>query len=117
MRKEDKTVDIANVKMGQPLSFLSQPYYQMTNTTLLDFILDYNLDVTNAHLINVNQEIKIPKITETSLLLPSSKGAFKIYLGTFWTPEFSKIYRDEPVLAGKEIEIIPRKVSPQDTWH
>jgi hypothetical protein len=89
----------------------------MTNATLLDFILDYNPEVTNVHLININQEIKIPKITETSLLLPTSKGTYKIYLGTFRTPEFSKIYRNEPALKGKEIEIIPRRVSPQDTWY
>ena len=117
MPKEDKTINRVSVKMGQTLSFLSQQYYQMTNTTLLDFILDSNPDVTNVHLINVNQEIKIPKITETSLILPTPEGSFKIYLGTFGTPDFSKIYRNEPALKGKEIEIIPRKVSPQDTWY
>lgn len=117
MQKEDEKIDIANVKMGQTLSFLSQQYYQMTNATLLDFILQYNPEVANIHLINVNQKIKVLKITEISLLLPTSEGTYKIYLGTFWTPDFSRIFRNEPALKGKEIEIIPRKVSPQDTWY
>jgi hypothetical protein len=32
-------------------------------------------------------------------------------------PDIVKAYRDEPALKGKEIEILPRKVSPQETWY
>ncbi len=116
-RKEDQLVEMATVKTGETISFLTQKYYRMTHTTLVDVILDFNPEITNAHLILVNQEIKIPKITEELFIIQSSEGTYKIYVGTFSTPDISKTYRDEPLLAGKEIEIIPRKVSPQETWH
>jgi hypothetical protein len=89
----------------------------MTNTTLVDIILDFNPEITNAHLILVEQEIKIPRITEELFIIQSSEGTYKIYVGTFSTPDISKIYRNEPSLAGKIIEIIPRKVSAQETWY
>jgi general secretion pathway protein A len=116
-RKEDQLIEIVTVKAGETISFLSQKYYRMTNTTLVDIVLDFNPEITNANLILVNQEIKIPKITEELFIIQSSESTYKIYVGTFSTPEIPKIYRDEPSLAGKEIEIIPRKVSAQETWY
>ena len=116
-RKEDQLIGIVTVKAGETISFLSQKYYRMTHTTLVDIILDFNSEITNVHLILVNQEIKIPKITEELFIIQSSENTYKIYVGTFSTPDIQKIYRDEPSLAGKEIEIIPRKVSAQETWY
>jgi len=68
-------------------------------------------------MINVNQTIKIPKITEEWMIIQSPDLTYKIHVGTFWTPDFAKVYRDEPALKGKEIEIFPRNVSPQETWY
>jgi phage tail protein X len=116
-RKEDQLIEIVTVKKGETISFLSQKYYRMTHTTLVDIILDFNPEITNAHLILVNQEIKIPRITEELFIIQSSEGTYKIYVGTFSTPDITKIYRGEPSLAGKKIEIIPRKVSAQETWY
>ncbi|MBS3917520.1 MAG: AAA family ATPase [Deltaproteobacteria bacterium] len=116
-RKEDPFIEIATVKAGETISFLSQKYYRMTHTTLVDIILDFNPEITNAHLILVNQEIKIPRITEELFIIQSSESTYKIYVGTFSTPDITKIYRGEPLLGGKEIEIIPRKVSAQETWY
>jgi general secretion pathway protein A len=115
--KEDLFEKVIEVEAGQTVSSLSQKYYRMTNATLVDLILDFNPEVTNAHLIRVNQTIKIPKITEEWMIIQSPDLTYKIHVGTFWAPGFSKPYMDEPALKGKEIEILPRKVSPQETWY
>jgi cell division protein FtsN len=59
----------------------------------------------------------MPKITEGSLIVPSSDRTYKINVGTFWSPEFAKLYRAEPSLKGKEIEVITRKATPKETWY
>jgi hypothetical protein len=115
--REEQFIKIVTVKEGQTISSLSQEYYRMTHPTLIDIILNFNPEITNAHLILINQEIKIPKITEALFIIPSSEGPYKVHVGTFPTPDISKLYRNEPSLAGKEIEIIPRKVSAQETWY
>ena len=43
--------------------------------------------------------------------------AYKIHVGTFVTPDVAGLYRNEPALKGKEIEVLPREVSPKDTWY
>ena len=64
----------------------------------------------------MGQKIKVPKLKEESLILIAGH-AYKIHVGTFGTPDFAGLYRNEPALKGKEIEILPRKVSPKDTWY
>jgi general secretion pathway protein A len=109
--------EVIAVENGQTISSLSQKYYRMTNPTLLAFILDFNPEITNADLIQVNQKIKIPKITNEGLVFQSSDRVYKIHVGTFLTLDFVKPYKNEPLLKGKKIEVLPRKVSPQDTWY
>jgi len=96
---------------------LGQKYYHKMNETLLDLMLESNPEITNIHLISVNQEIKIPEIAEESLINQSPDHSYKIHLGTFLTPGATKIYDREPALKGKELEIVPRIVSPVDTWY
>ncbi|OGP69494.1 MAG: hypothetical protein A2169_10340 [Deltaproteobacteria bacterium RBG_13_47_9] len=109
--------EVVIVEKGQTISSLSQKYYRMTNPTLLDLILDFNPEITDAALIQVNQKIKIPKIAKEWMISQSLDRTCKIHLGTFWTPDFVKPYKNEPALKGKEIEVLPRKVTPQDTWY
>jgi type II secretory pathway predicted ATPase ExeA len=115
--EEDKSKALIDVERGQTLSYLTKKYYGMVNETLMDYILELNPEITNVHLIVVNQKIKIPKITEELLIIHSSEHTYKIFVGTFSTPGLARLYRDEPVLKGKKIETIARKVSPQDTWY
>ncbi len=89
----------------------------MVNPTLVDLILDSNPEITNADLIQINQTITIPKITKECLIKQSPNHTFKICVGTFWTPDFVEPYKNEPALKGKRIEVLPRKVSPTDTWY
>jgi general secretion pathway protein A len=116
-KTKDILEEVIEVQKGQNISFLAQKNYRMVNTTLIDLILDFNPEITNADLILVDQKIKIPKITEETLIIQSPEHTYKIHVGTFWTSNFAKLYRDEPSLKGKEIEILTRRVSPQETWY
>ena len=116
-RDQDLLEEVITVREGRSISSLAQKYYHMTNPTLIDFILDFNPEINNAHLIRVNQNIKIPKISGEWLISSSGEHRFKIHVGTFWTPDFARPYKSEPALKGREIEVHPRRVSPQDTWY
>jgi hypothetical protein len=115
--KETLSMESIIVKKGQSIIRLEQQYYGRSNITLADLILDFNPDITNENLISANQKIRIPKITERSLIVQSSDRKYKINVGTFWSSEFANIYRSEPSLRGKEIEIVVRKVAPKKTWY
>jgi hypothetical protein len=117
--KDEKGVleAVITVEKRQTISSLSMKYYRMTNSTLVDLILDFNPEINNAHLIQVNQKLRIPKITKEWLINQVSDRTYRLHVGTFWAPDFVKPYRDESALKGKRIEIIPRKVSPKDTWY
>jgi hypothetical protein len=83
----------------------------------MDFILDSNPEIKDVHLILVDQKIKIPKITEESLIIKTPENTYKINAGTFQTRHPAKIYNDEKTLKGKKIEILPRNVSTHETWY
>jgi hypothetical protein len=115
--KETRSTESTIVKAGQGIIRLEQQYYGRSNITLADLILDANPEITNSNLISVNQKIRIPKITERSLIVQSPDRKYKINVGTFWNPKFAELYRSEPSLRGKEIEIVVRKVAPKKTWY
>jgi hypothetical protein len=108
---------IVAVKKGQTISQLTQEYYGMVNLTLIDLLLELNPPITNVHLILVDQEIKIPNITERLLIIPSADHTYKIHAGTFEAPDPARLYGDEPALKSKKVEVLPRSVSPRETWH
>ncbi len=108
---------IVAIKKGQTISQLTQEYYGMVNLTLIDLLLELNPAITNVHLILVDQEIKIPNITEKLLITQSPDQSYKIHAGTFEVPDPATLYGDERALKEKKIEILLRKVSPRDTWH
>ena len=110
------TERIVSVKEGWTLSLLAQQYYNNVNPTLIDLILAFNPQITDLNRIFVNQQIKIPSITEELLLIQTSGQSYKIYLGTFNDEQFGHSLKENLVLKGKTLEVVPRKVSPQDTW-
>lgn len=115
--RQYKLNEMITVKKRQTISQLTQKYYGIVNVTLIDFLLEVNPNITNVHLIMVDQKIKIPNITEELLIIQSADRTYKIHAGTFETPDSARLYSDEPVLKGKKIEILPRKVSPRETWY
>ncbi len=117
MSEEDKSTKLVTVKRGYTISSLTEIYYGMVNKTLMDFILDLNPEITDVHLILVDQKIKIPKITRELLTTKSTDNSYKIQVGTFRSPDFVRFYINEPALKGREVKIFPRKASPQETWY
>jgi len=115
--KERVFEEVIAVGKGQTISSLAQKYYRMANPTLIDLILDSNPEITNVDLIQVNQKLKIPTLTKEWLIKQSPDHTCKIHVGTFWAPLFVKPYKEELTLKGKRIEVLPRKVSPTDTWY
>jgi len=117
VNKETRTTKSIIIKTGQSISRLAGKHYGMSNTTINDLILDSNPEITNANLISVNQKVRMPKITEGSLIIQSSDRTYKINVGTFWSPKSAEFYRGEPSLKGKEIEILARKATHKETWY
>jgi len=115
---EPKTKEeVFTVKEGWVLSMVAQRYYQNLNLSLLDFFLEANPEITNLDLIFPGQKIKIPNLTEESLLRQGSENTFQVYLGTFRTAQEAQAYRNEPALANKTLKIFKRQVSPRETWY
>lgn len=112
-----RAIDDVIVKKGQSITLLAEKHYGMSNMTLADLILDSNPEITDANLIAVNQRIRIPKISEGCLIVSSSKQTYKINVGTFSSPNFAKLYRDEPSLREKKVEVIAKKATRKDTWY
>jgi general secretion pathway protein A len=115
--RQYKLKEMIAVRKGETISQLTQRYYGFVNLTLIDFLSEVNPEITNVHLILVDQKIKIPQITEELLMIRSADGTYKIHAGTFDTPDSARLYSDEPLLKGKEIEILPRKVSRHEAWY
>jgi LysM repeat protein len=117
LSEEEPFMGIETVKRGQTMYSLTKKYYRMVNKTLMDLILNLNPEITDVHLILVDQKIKIPKITEESLIIKTPENTYKINAGTFQTPHSAKIYSDEQTLKAEKIEILPRNVSTHETWY
>ena len=117
VNKETRSTESIIIKTGQSISILAREYYGRSNITRCDFILDSNPEITDANLISVNQKVRMPKITEGSLIIQSSDRTYKINVGTFWSPKSAEFYRGEASLRGKEIEIVSKKAAPNETWY
>jgi len=116
-KTQQQFTKVIGVAKGGTLYSISQKYYKQANATFMAYILEFNPKIDNIHLIQVNQKIKIPEIKEESLLLASSAGGYQVHLGTFYNPQEVRRYKNEPALRGKDIEVIPRQVSPEETWY
>jgi hypothetical protein len=109
--------EVFAVKEGWVLSMVAQKYYPALNLSLLDFFLEANPQITNPDLIFPGQEIKIPILTQESLLHQVSENTYQIYLGTFRTAQEVQSYRNEPALVNKTLKVVKRQVSPRETWY
>jgi len=116
-RGEVEFEEIVTVKAGESIFELCRRYYGLTNATLMDIVLDFNPGLENANLIRVNQKIKLPRITEELLILENPDQTYQIHAGTYADLDASRRYSKVSALKEKEIEVIPRKVSPGDTWY
>ena len=115
--QEEHILEVTTVQKGQTLSLLAQKYYHFVHPTVIDLLLDFNPEITNMDLIQVNQRIKIPEIRREWLVGQSPNHTWKIHVGTFGATDFIETYKNEPAFKGKRIEILRRKVSPTVTWY
>lgn len=106
--------EFITVEPGSCVFSLAREYYHIVNGTLIDMILQANPDIVDANEIRVNQKIKIPEITDESLVIALPDGTFNIHLGTFPYPNYAKLYSKEVSILNKQIEIIPRKISKNE---
>jgi len=116
-RGKAEVEEIVTVKAGENIFELCRRYYGLANATLMDIVLDFNPGLENANLIRVNQQITLPRITEELLILENPDQTYQIHAGTYTDPSASRWYSNVSALKEKEIEVIPRKVSPGDTWY
>jgi type II secretory pathway predicted ATPase ExeA len=114
---EERKDHVISAKRKDSIFLLARKYYKASNETLADLILEANPEITNAHVITVNQEIRIPEISEESLIVHGPDNGFRIHLGTFTNRRSPKVFERDPSLKGKELEFIPRMVSPRETWY
>jgi cell division septation protein DedD len=105
------------VKEGWTLSSVALQYFSVVNHSLLDFMLQGNPEITDINLIFSGQKIKIPHITEETLLQRGSNNRYQIYLGTFATAQEARRYIDEPALKEKSLKVFSRRVSPREAWY
>ena len=116
-RDEIRIKNIVDVKQGANLHGLSYQYYKETNVLFMDYIMESNPDIANPNLIVVNQKIRMPEITESLLVMPASGGRFNVHLGTFLNLQEARRYRDQAASKGKDIAVVPRRVSKTETWY
>jgi hypothetical protein len=97
------------VKAGDSIYTIAEEHYKVSNTSIVDRIMESNPKIANPDVLTANQKIRLPEITEESLVIQSPDASVKIRLGTFMKPEFALFLKRLPALQGKEIEINPWK--------
>lgn len=105
------------VKARDSIYAIASKVYKVANTSVVDQILESNPEIANPDKLIANQKIRLPEITEESLIIKSPDGTFKVRLGTFLKPDYAAFLKDQPALQGKEIEIVPRKLPSGKTWY
>lgn len=116
-KAEARIKKTVTVKAGENIYTLAAQNYRVANTSVVDQILEVNPRITSSRKLLANQRVNLPDITEESLVLKTGEGTYQIRLGTFLKPEYSNFLKGEPALRGKEIKIIPRKLSGGETWY
>ena len=112
---KDTTTVIA--EKGSTLSLLAKKHYGSANPTTMDLILKANPQITDAHLIHINQKIALPPIADESFLIPGPNNTYKVLIGTFIKKPADNAFENQPSLRGKTIEIVSLRVSPRETWY
>ena len=105
------------VKARDSIYTIAAKNYKLANTSVVDQILGLNPNIANPNKLIASQKIRLPEISEESLIIGSSDGTYKVRLGTFLKPEYSTFLQGQPALRGKKIEIIPRKLPSGETWY
>ena len=105
------------VKGGDSIYVIAAKKYGVANTSVIERILEHNPQISSPGKLLANQQIRLPEITEESLLIRSTDGTYRICLGTFLKPGYSIFLKGEPALRGRGVEVTPRKLPSGETWY
>jgi phage tail protein X len=105
------------VQKGDSIYSIAARIYHIANTSIVERILSLNPKIKNPDKLLIRTKIKLPRITEGSLVIKSSDGPYQIRLGTFLRPEYSDFLKAHPALQGKAVFIIPWKTLFGETWY
>lgn len=104
-------------KAGESIYTIAARTYRVANTSVVDHILESNPWIANPNKLLAGQTVRLPEINEQFLIIEAHGGTCRIRLGTFLKPEYSTFLKGQPLLEGKMIEIIPRKLPSGETWY
>jgi cell division protein FtsN len=116
-REEARVKRIVTVHPGDSIYTIAEKNYKVANTSIVDQILEFNPKIANPNKLFANQEVKLPEITETSLVIESADGSYQVRLGTFLKAEYATFLKGQPALKGRGVEVVPRKLSSGGTWY
>ncbi|MGE5253702.1 MAG: AAA family ATPase [Planctomycetaceae bacterium] len=116
-KAEARIKKTVTVKPGENIYSIAAHNYHVANTSVVDQILEVNPQIVNSRKLFANQQLSLPDITEESLLIAIGDGAFQVRLGAFLKPQYANFLKEEPVLRGKGVQIIPRKLPGGETWY
>jgi hypothetical protein len=108
---------MATIKAKDSIYAIAERTYRVSNTSIVDRIMALNPKITNPDLLPANLKIRLPEITEESLIIPSSDASVMIRLGTFMKPEYAYFLKGHPAIHGKEISITPWKTPSGQTLY
>ena len=114
---ETQVKKTVSVKDGDSLYTFAAQNYRVANTSVVDHILEANPQITNPGRLPANLQVRLPEITEESLIIAAGDGTYQVRLGTFLKAEYSTFLRGESALRGKQIEIVPRRLATGETWY
>ena len=117
MVEKKATVKTVSLEKGETLYSVLRRSYDQANATLLDYILELNPEIADPNSVKANDRIRLPILTEESLIRQSANGNFRIHLATFAQREFAERYKSQETLKGKVIQIEDRRVSSQEIWY
>jgi type II secretory pathway predicted ATPase ExeA len=104
-------------KAGGSLYTIALNNYKKANPTIYDLILRTNPDITDIRKIPDNQEILLPDINRESFILETGDGSYRVYAGTFNTPQLAKVCTEKLAPLGKKSKVQDHTFSPRDTWY
>jgi general secretion pathway protein A len=115
--QEKKAEEVIEVKKGQTLFLIAKNSYNGVNVTLIDFLLEANPDIKDMNAIFPGQRIKLPGIGPESLIIRRTHTVYIVQLGTFMDMRDARLFMANPFLKGRNLEVVPRQVSPRETWY
>jgi phage tail protein X len=114
---EEREEQVISAEWGDSIFSLALKHYGALNKTLADLILEANPGIINIDRILSGQKIKIPVISDESLIVQAPERGYRIHLGTFAGRRAVRIFKKEPGLNGKNFEFIKKNVSPRQDWY